>query len=80
MNPLKVVGNAVKTMPDNFLNTVDGVMENFSRVFTKSFRNEEEETLKVSSEIDNDVRNIFLAVLLRLINLNRLLLKRTMSI
>lgn len=57
MNPLKVVGNAVKTMPDNFLNTVDGVMENFSRVFTKSFRNEEEETLKVSSEIDNDVRN-----------------------
>lgn len=57
MNPLKMVGNAVKTMPDNLLNTVDGVMEGFSRVFQqKSSRHEEEEeTMKVSSEIDFEV-------------------------
>lgn len=60
MNPLKVVGNAVKTMPDNLLNTVDGVVEGFSKVFTKSFRGgeeDEEETMKVSSELDNEVCN-----------------------
>lgn len=54
-----MVGNAVKTMPDNLLNTVDGVMEGFSRVFQKPSRNdEEEETMKVSSEIDVEVCTI----------------------
>lgn len=31
-NPLKVVGNVVKTVPDNIFNTVDGVMDNISKV------------------------------------------------
>lgn len=35
---------------------MDGMMEGFSRVFIKSFRNEaEEETTKVSKEIDIEV-------------------------
>lgn len=37
MNPLKTsmksVTQAVKTMPDNMLNTVDGVMDNISKLF-----------------------------------------------
>lgn len=67
INPLKVVGNAVKTMPDNFLNTMDGMMEGFSRVFIKSFRNEaEEETTKVSKEIDIESHNIPLRIMLLL--------------
>ncbi|XP_065220750.1 sorting nexin-13-like [Planococcus citri] len=67
INPLKMVGNAVKTMPDNLLNTVDGVMEGFSRVFQKPSRNEEEEeTMKVSSEIDFESDNIPLRIMLLL--------------
>lgn len=31
-NPLKAVGNVVKTVPDNIFNTVDGVMDNISKV------------------------------------------------
>lgn len=49
----------MKTMPDNFFNTMDGMMEGFSRVFIKSFRNEtEEETMKVSKEIDIEVTEL----------------------
>ncbi|XP_060853904.1 sorting nexin-13 [Rhopalosiphum padi] len=35
-NPLKVVGNVVKTVPDNIFNTVDGVMDNISKVLGPS--------------------------------------------
>lgn len=43
VNPLKTsmktVGQAVKTMPDNLMNTVDGVMDGISKVFqTRSIR------------------------------------------
>ena len=51
----------MKTMPDNLLNTMDGMMEGFSKVFTKSFRtDDEEETMKVSSEIDVEVHKILI--------------------
>lgn len=37
MNPLKssmrTVGQAVRTMPDNLMSTVDGVMDGISKVF-----------------------------------------------
>lgn len=35
-NPLKVVGNVVKTVPDNIFSTVDGVMDNISKVLGPS--------------------------------------------
>lgn len=35
-NPLKAVGNVVKTVPDNIFNTVDGVMDNISKVLGPS--------------------------------------------
>ncbi|XKL67593.1 hypothetical protein PGB90_003084 [Kerria lacca] len=54
-------------MPDNLLNTVDGVMEGFSKVFTKQFRSEdEEETTKVSSELDYESDNVPLRIMLLL--------------
>ncbi|VVC41628.1 Hypothetical protein CINCED_3A021183 [Cinara cedri] len=34
--PLKAVGNVVKTVPDNIFNTVDGVMDNISKVLGPS--------------------------------------------
>lgn len=60
MNPLKTsmksVTQAVKTMPDNMLSTVDGVMDNLSKIFgnpkkTSIFY----ENTKVSAGLDTEV-------------------------
>jgi len=60
MNPLKTsmksVTQAVKTMPDNMLSTVDGVMDNLSKFFgnpkkTSIFY----ENTKVSAGLDTEV-------------------------
>lgn len=60
MNPLKTsmksVTQAVKTMPDNMLSTVDGVMDNLSKIFgnpkkTSIFY----ENTKVGASLDTEV-------------------------
>lgn len=60
MNPLKTsmksVTQAVKTMPDNMLSTVDGVMDNLSKFFgnpkkTSMFY----ENTKVGASLDTEV-------------------------
>lgn len=60
MNPLKTsmksVTQAVKTMPDNMLSTVDGVMDNLSKFFgnpkkTSIFY----ENTKVGASLDTEV-------------------------
>jgi len=69
INPLKVVGNAVKTMPDNLINTVDGVMEGLGKVFQKPSskdEDEEEEAIKVGQMIDVESHNIPLRIMLLL--------------
>lgn len=65
MNPLKTsmksVTQAVKTMPDNMLSTVDGVMDNLSKIFgnpkkTSIFY----ENTKVSAGLDTEVLLYFM--------------------
>lgn len=60
MNPLKTsmktVTQAVKTMPDNMLNTVDGVMDNISKFFGNPKKpNAFYENTKVSASLDVEV-------------------------
>lgn len=60
VNPLKssvrTVGQAVRSMPDNLLSTVDGVMDGLSRVFqTKPTPSKDEESMKVGASLDQEV-------------------------
>lgn len=67
INPLKFVGNAMKIVPDNLLNTMDGVMEGFSKVFQKSLKPDEEESMKVGAVLDNESNdNVPLRIMLLL--------------
>lgn len=64
MNPLKTsmktVTQAVKTMPDNMLNTVDGVMDNISKFFGNPKKSTVfYENTKVGAGLDVEVRNNF---------------------
>lgn len=61
VNPLKTsmktVTQAVKTMPDNMLNTVDGVMDNISKLFGNPKKpNILLENAKVGAGLDTEVR------------------------
>ena len=60
VNPLKTsmktVTQAVKTMPDNMLNTVDGMMDNISKLFGNQKKNSVlYESVKVGASIDTEV-------------------------
>ena len=60
MNPLKTsmktVTQAVKTMPDNMLNTVDGVMDNISKFFGNPKKSSVfYESVKVGASLDAEV-------------------------
>lgn len=61
MNPLKTsmksVTQAVKTMPDNMLNTVDGMMDNISKFFGNPKKPSGfYENTKVSASLDTEVQ------------------------
>lgn len=65
MNPLKTsmktMTQAVKTMPDNMLNTVDGVMDNISKFFGNPKKsNAFYENTKVGASLDVEVYKYFL--------------------
>lgn len=69
MNPLKTsmktVTQAVKTMPDNMLNTVDEVMDNISKFFGNPKKpNALYENTKVSASLDVEVVIFFFFLLL----------------
>lgn len=75
VNPLKTsvrtVGQAVRSMPDNLLSTVDGVMDGLSRVFqTKSNTSKvDEESMKVGASLDQETDdNIPLRIMLLLMD------------
>lgn len=64
MNPLKTsmksVTQAVKTMPDNMLNTVDGVMDNISKFFGNPKKSSAlYENTKVGASLDVEVLIFF---------------------
>lgn len=64
MNPLKTsmktVTQAVKTMPDNMLNTVDGVMDNISKLFGNPKKSSAlYENTKVGASLDVEVLIFF---------------------
>lgn len=64
MNPLKTsmktVTQAVKTMPDNMLNTVDGVMDNISKLFGNPKKSSAlYENTKVGASLDIEVLIFF---------------------
>lgn len=53
---MKTVTQAVKTMPDNMLSTVDGVMDNISKFFGNPRKNSGFfESAKVGASIDTEV-------------------------
>lgn len=55
---MKSVTQAVKTMPDNMLSTVDGVMDGISKLFGNSRKNSMlYESAKVGASIDTEVNN-----------------------
>ena len=57
---MKSVTQAVKTMPDNMLNTVDGVMDNISKLFGNAKKNDLiYENAKVGASIDTEVIDYF---------------------
>lgn len=65
MNPLKTsmktMTQAVKTMPDNMLNTVDGVMDNISKFFGNAKKNSVfYESVKVGASLDTEVTYVIL--------------------
>ncbi|XP_026279783.1 sorting nexin-13 [Frankliniella occidentalis] len=75
VNPLKssvrTVGQAVRSMPDNLLSTVDGVMDGLSKVFqTKPNPSKiDEESMKVGASIDQETDdNIPLRIILLLMD------------
>ncbi|XP_063987704.1 sorting nexin-13-like [Diachasmimorpha longicaudata] len=74
VNPLKTsmksVTQAVKTMPDNMLSTVDGVMDNISKFFGNSRKNSVlYESVKVGAGIDAETDdNIPLRIILLLMD------------
>ncbi|XP_058808919.1 sorting nexin-13-like isoform X2 [Phymastichus coffea] len=74
VNPLKTsmksVTQAVKTMPDNMLNTVDGVMDNISKLFGNSKKNSVfYESVKVGASLDTETDdNIPLRIILLLMD------------
>ncbi|KAL6437310.1 hypothetical protein ACFW04_005074 [Cataglyphis niger] len=74
MNPLKTsmknVTQAVKTMPDNMLNTVDGVMDNLSKFFGNSKKTSMfYENTKVGASLDTETDdNIPLRIMLLLMD------------
>lgn len=56
---MKTVTQAVKTMPDNMLNTVDGVMDNISKLFGNQKKSSIlYESVKVGASIDAEVNSI----------------------
>ncbi|XP_020290233.1 sorting nexin-13-like isoform X2 [Pseudomyrmex gracilis] len=74
MNPLKTsmknVTQAVKTMPDNMLSTVDGVMDNLSKLFSNSKKSSIfYENTKVGAGLDTETDdNIPLRIMLLLMD------------
>lgn len=53
---MKNVTQAVKTMPDNMLSTVDGVMDNLSKLFSNSKKTSIfYENTKVGAGLDTEV-------------------------
>ncbi|XP_011499645.1 PREDICTED: sorting nexin-13-like [Ceratosolen solmsi marchali] len=74
VNPLKTsmksVTQAVKTMPDNMLNTVDGVMDNISKFFGNHKKNSVlYESVKVGASLDTETDdNIPLRIILLLMD------------
>lgn len=53
---MKSVTQAVKTMPDNMLNTVDGVMDNISKLFGNQKKSGAfYESVKVGAGLDSEV-------------------------
>ncbi|XP_031789640.1 sorting nexin-13 isoform X1 [Nasonia vitripennis] len=74
VNPLKTsmktVTQAVKTMPDNMLNTVDGVMDNISKFFGNPKKNSVfYESVKVGASLDTETDdNIPLRIILLLMD------------
>ncbi|XP_034946039.1 sorting nexin-13-like [Chelonus insularis] len=74
VNPLKTsmktVTQVVKTMPDNMLNTVDGVMDNISKFFGNPRKNSMfYESVKVGASIDTETDdNIPLRIILLLMD------------
>ena len=60
---MRTVGQAVRSMPDNLLSTVDGVMDGLSRVFqTKPTPSKDEESMKVGASLDQEVKCSFLSI------------------
>lgn len=58
---MKTVTQAVKTMPDNMLNTVDGVMDNISKLFGNPKKSSAlYENTKVGASLDVEVLIFFL--------------------
>lgn len=57
---MKTVTQAVKTMPDNMLNTVDGVMDNISKLFGNPKKSSAlYENTKVGASLDVEVLIFF---------------------
>lgn len=57
---MRTVGQAVRSMPDNLLSTVDGVMDGLTKVFqTKPNPSKvDEESMKVGASLDQEVLQI----------------------
>lgn len=57
---MKTVTQVVKTMPDNMMNTVDGVMDNIGKLFGNQKKNPVfHESVKVGASIDTEVSYYF---------------------
>ena len=54
---MKSVTQAVKSMPDNMINTVGGVMDDISKFFGNSKKNNAFESVKVGAGLDTEVFN-----------------------
>lgn len=58
---MKTMTQAVKTMPDNMISTVDGVMDNISKFFGNPRKNSMlYESVKVGACIDTEVNKFIL--------------------
>ncbi|KAJ8688132.1 hypothetical protein QAD02_023927 [Eretmocerus hayati] len=74
VNPLKTsmksVSQAVKTMPDNMMNTVDGVMDNIGKLFSNPKKaNAFSDSVKVGASLDTETDdNIPLRIILLLMD------------
>lgn len=68
---MKSVTQAVKTMPDNMLNTVDGVMDNISKFFGNPKKSSAlYENTKVGASLDVEVLYFFFLLILIQFNIN----------